>query len=168
MKLRALEPSDLDLLYAFENDPSEWQFSATTAPFSRWVLKQFIQRSLREDVYALKQMRLLAETTVENERKAVAFVDLSEFSPQHRRAEVGIAVLPVFRNRGLGKQALQLLCEYAKRSLSLHQLYAYVAEDNTASQHLFQSSGFERQALLQDWFLHDGCFKNAVLYQKRL
>lgn len=168
MKLRALEPSDLDLLYAFENDPSEWRFSATTAPYSRWVLKQFIHRSLQEDIFSLKQMRLLAETNIEHRSQAVAFVDLSEFSPQHRRAEVGIAVLPHHRNQGFGSQALRLLCEYAKSILSLHQLYAYVVEDNLPSLRLFRSAGFEEKGVLSDWFLHESCFKNALLYQKRL
>ena len=37
IRLRALEPEDLDLLYAWENDTSLWEFGSTLVPYSRYV-----------------------------------------------------------------------------------------------------------------------------------
>ena len=42
ISLRALEPEDLDLLYSIENNRNNWSVSSTTAPYSRYALKQHI------------------------------------------------------------------------------------------------------------------------------
>ena len=33
--LRAVEPEDLDIMYEMENDPSMWDISSFTVPYSR-------------------------------------------------------------------------------------------------------------------------------------
>ena len=45
--LRALEPEDLDFLYQLENDSSIWEVSNTTTPYSRFILKQYLDNSLQ-------------------------------------------------------------------------------------------------------------------------
>ena len=37
MKLRAIEPEDLDLLYQIENNTELWQVGATNVPYSRYT-----------------------------------------------------------------------------------------------------------------------------------
>ena len=39
--LRAVEPEDLDIMYEMENDPSMWDISNFTVPYSRYVLRQY-------------------------------------------------------------------------------------------------------------------------------
>ena len=57
--LRALEPEDLDLLYAIENDPGTWASTAHAAFYSRYVLKQYIAAAAN-DIFADGQLRLVA------------------------------------------------------------------------------------------------------------
>ena len=45
VRLRALEPEDLDFLYTTENDTNFWKVSNTQVPFSRFLLKQYIENS---------------------------------------------------------------------------------------------------------------------------
>ena len=42
VKLRALEPEDLEILYTIENNQSEWNVGATNVPYSRYVLRDYI------------------------------------------------------------------------------------------------------------------------------
>ncbi|MEX2349435.1 MAG: GNAT family N-acetyltransferase, partial [Flavobacteriaceae bacterium] len=56
--LRALEPEDLDFLYTLENNPNFWEYSATQTPYSRFVLKQYLDNAFR-DIYEVKQLRLV-------------------------------------------------------------------------------------------------------------
>ena len=58
LKLRALEPSDLDLIYDVENDKSLWKYSNISSPFSRHTLKKFIESS-HLDIIEHKQLRLV-------------------------------------------------------------------------------------------------------------
>ena len=45
ISLRAPEPEDLDLLYLWENEPSIWHVSGTLTPFSRYILKQYLDHA---------------------------------------------------------------------------------------------------------------------------
>lgn len=156
MQLRALEPSDLNLLFALENDSDFWLSSSTRAPYSRVALKEHIALATRHDIYALRQLRLVAEKMIGERREAVGLVDLIDFSPEHHRAEVGIVVLPQYRRKGYGREILGSLEHYCRTILSLHQLYAYVPATNTASLALFAQSGYTTTAQLEDWLFYQG------------
>ena len=40
--IRALEPNDLEFIYAIENDQSIWEVSNTHTPYSRFLVKQYL------------------------------------------------------------------------------------------------------------------------------
>src|SRR3954469_9733252 len=118
--LRALEPSDVDVLYKWENNRQIWHVSNTQTPFSRYVLEQFLVNA-HEDIYTNKQLRLIIS---ENDKEdAVGAIDLFDFDPYHLRAGVGILIADEHRNKGYALEALQLLQEYAFKTLLLQQLY---------------------------------------------
>lgn len=52
--LRAPEPEDLELLYSWENNPEWWEIGNTLAPYSRYLLKEYIAESHR-GIFDLKQ-----------------------------------------------------------------------------------------------------------------
>jgi len=146
--LRAPEPEDLDIMYKMENDPSSWDVSCFVVPYSRYVLRQYIEAS-QSDIFADKQLRLMM---VDRESsQVVGTIDLTDFVPMHGRAGVGIAVKSEFRRQGFARQALELLVRYSFDFLHLRQLYAYVSVKNEASRKLFCSCGFTQIGILKDW-----------------
>ena len=60
MRLRAIEPEDLDLLYQIENDQSLWKVGTTNVPYSRYTLHDYIASS-SDDIYADRQVRMIVE-----------------------------------------------------------------------------------------------------------
>ena len=56
--LRALEPTDLDTLYRWENDTALWVASDTIAPYSREALWHYL-KEYTGDIYAQRQLRLM-------------------------------------------------------------------------------------------------------------
>lgn len=160
--LRAVEPEDLDTMYEMENDPSMWDISSFTVPYSRYVLKQYIESS-RNDMYADKQLRLMI-VRCEDDR-TVGTIDITDFVPLHSRGAVGIAIHKNYRRQGYASDALRLLCEYAFNFLFIRQLYAHIAADNEPSRRLFSACGFTQCGLLKDWILTPGGYKDAVLMQ---
>ncbi len=163
IRLRALEPDDLDFLYELENNTDVWEISGTTTPYSRNILKRYLDHAHR-DIYEVKQLRLCICDETE---KAVGLIDLFDFDPKNRRAGMGIIVLDENRrNKGFGAEAIRLLTEYAFSSLSLRQVYANVIEGNLASMHLFEKMGFEKVGIKKDWVFSEGTYKDEVLFQK--
>ena len=65
--LRALEPEDLDFLYEIENNESIWEVSNTQTPYSKWVLKQYLENA-HQDIYEAKQLRLVIVLSETNEK----------------------------------------------------------------------------------------------------
>lgn len=160
--LRAVEPEDLDIMYEMENDPSMWDISSFTVPYSRFVLKQYIEGS-QSDMFADKQLRLMITRRKDN--CTLGTIDITDFVPLHSRGAVGIAIHNNYRQEGYASDALKLLCEYAFNFLSIRQLYAHIAADNEPSLRLFNSCGFSQCGMLKDWLLtHEG-YKDAVLVQ---
>jgi diamine N-acetyltransferase len=106
IQLRALEPEDLGFLYDVENNESFWNVSNTETPFSRFILTQYITNS-HQDIYEAKQLRLVVEE--KKSKKNVGFIDLFDFSPQHKRAGIGILIIKNKQQKGFANEALELL-----------------------------------------------------------
>ena len=160
IRLRAIEPEDLELLYKIENDVRLWNVGATNVPYSRYTLHDYIANSA-DDIYADKQLRMIVE---DMEGKTVGIVDLMNFSPQHLRAETGSVMLDAERRTGYATEALNALCDYASRVLHLHQLYGVVGNDNEAALALYEKAGFARQETLKEW-LADSKASNDLKYE---
>ena len=164
IRLRAIEPEDLDLLYRIENDTRLWNVGTTNVPYSRYTLHDYIATS-SDDVYADRQVRLIIEN---EEGKTVGIADLTNFSPQHQRAETGIVILDEERRKGYAEAALHEVCDYARRVLHLHQLYGVVAESNKAALSLYEKAGFQHQITLKDWLFDGKKYEDARVMQRFL
>ena len=162
MILRALEPDDLEFLYALENDPGIWGVSDTLAPVSRHALREYLDHATA-DFYAVRQLRLVLATEISS--PAVGVVDLFDYDPLHQRAAVGITVLASQRRHGYARQALQLLKTHAHQVLHLHQIYATVGAENQASMRLFKAVGFRRVGTRRAWLRTASGWQDAVEWQ---
>ncbi len=162
IKLRALERKDIDFLDEIENDWDLWYLGQTQQPFSSRVLLNYISNA-DADIYVAKQFRFGIE--IMYSKKLIGFIDLYDFDPKNRRAGVGIIIHGKYRNRSYGKEALRQLIRYAFDVLYLHQLYAEIMPDNTASIRLFESFGFEKAGTLKDWYYNGTDYKDGLFYQ---
>ena len=162
--LRALEPSDVDALYRWENDTDIWIVSSTITPFSRDLLKKYIETS-DQDIYSVKQLRLVIEAKDQG-NIAVGAIDLFDFDPNNRRAGVGVLIDPAQRGKKYGYEALGVLIKYSFSVLNLHQLYANVLEENKPGISLFEKCGFHIIGVKRDWVRSPNGWLNEYLMQK--
>jgi diamine N-acetyltransferase len=160
--LRALEPEDLDFIVEVENSEEFWEISATRVPYSRYLIKKYLQNSHR-DIYEVKQLRLMI---CDLENNPIGLIDVFDLEPKDRRAALGILIVNnTERGKGYGAEVLTLISNYCFTHLDLHQVYANVTEDNIASIKLFEKNKFEKVGVKKDWVIAGGKFKNEILYQ---
>ena len=160
--LRALEPEDLEFIHAIENDEAIWEISNTQTPYSKFLIKQYLEEAHR-DIYDVKQLRLVI---CNYQDVAIGLIDLFDFDVKNGRAGIGVLVKDeVNRSKGAGKEALSLLIKYSFRYLDLHQLYCNISEENTVSIKLFTNQGFKQIGLKKDWNYVNGSYKNEYLFQ---
>lgn len=161
--LRPLEPSDIELLYEWENNLELWEVSNTKAPFSRHILAQYLLEAAK-DIYEMKQLRLIIQN---EDSEAVGMIDLFDFDPYHLRAGVGVLVhSKENRRKGYASDALNALCNYAQKILGLRQLYANILDDNISSIQLFQNCDFKETGIKVDWVKHPSGWKDEAFFQK--
>lgn len=161
IRLRALEPSDLEVLYIWENDPDVWRVSGTLSPISRERLAHFIEEQ-SYDIYTTRQMRLI----IEAEGMIVGSLDIFDFDPQHRRLGIGILIYEDdYRRKGYAKEVITEVVKYGRNTLDLKQIWVTIAADNIASIALFESCGFTKCAHRKEWLNRGGEFIDELEYQ---
>ena len=160
--LRALEPSDIDVLCRWENDTTLWQIGSTVEPYARYTLERYIAYA-GQDIYERHQLRLMIEQNADH--MPIGSIDLYDFDPRHMRAGVGILIDDKYRQQGFAAEALQLMIDYAFRFLHLHQLYAQIPTDNAASLQLFAQAGFNQSGTLRSWQRTDNGYSDVALFQ---
>ena len=160
LKLRKIEPSDLPFLYQWENDATMWADSDTHNPLSRHDLHQYIENTTG-DIYRDGQLRLIIEES-QLSTKVVGCIDLFDFDARNRKAAIGMYIAPEARGKGVGKQAVQQLLDYAFDFLHLRIVYAIISVHNIACSHIYEQMGFTPSSPLANWTLEG----DAILWQK--
>lgn len=165
IKLRAVEPEDVDYLFNAENDMSLWKVSETLIPFSRNTLKQYADSI--HDLKSQGQYRFIIEDMISE--TPVGMVDLFEYNALNQRAGVGVVITDKMkRNSGYATDALTLLLKYAVDVLKLKQLYCSMHKSNNESIKLFERLSFKKVGERKDWFHTENGWESEILYQKLL
>jgi len=82
----------------------------------------------------------------------------------NRSAHLGISLRPAFRGRGLGADAVRVLCRYGFAIRGLHRLQLETLADNHAMIAIAGQAGFTREGLTRgsDWV--NGNFEDCVIF----
>jgi|JI10StandDraft_1071094.scaffolds.fasta_scaffold24551_2 diamine N-acetyltransferase len=161
--LRALEPGDLAVLYTTENNTSVWKVSNTLTPYSKAILELYLETA-HQDIYTTKQLRLMiCESSTD---KAIGTIDLFDFDPMNARVGVGVLIFEDFRKKGYASQAIELVKDYASKTLLLNQLFCNISASNKESVSLFEKCGFEKIGTKKQWNkISPNQFEDEWMYQ---
>lgn len=159
IKLRKIEPTDLPFLYQWENDASAWADGSNHNPLSQQDLRAYIE-STTGDIYRDGQLRLI----IESDGATTGCIDLFDFDPRNRRAAIGMYIAPDFRGKGVGKEALRQLEDYAFGFLNLRVIYAVISSNNIACTTLYRNAGYSPSSPLPNWTLEG----SAIIWIKAL
>jgi diamine N-acetyltransferase len=163
IKLRALEPEDLELLYDWENNDSYWTISSTLTPFSKYTLKRYLENS-HKNIYETGQLRLMIDHIPD--KLTIGTIDIFDFDPFHNRAGLGILIAnEAYRRKGYASMSLICLIDYCFKKLQLHQLYCNILSNNCESTELFIKQGFVQTGLKKDWIKTSDGYLDEYLYQ---
>ena len=81
----------------------------------------------------------------------VGNVWLWEMDFRHRKAELRIVIGESdARGKGIGPEAIGLVCLHAFQRLNLHKIYAYVLATNPGARRAFEKTGFEIEGTLKE------------------
>jgi RimJ/RimL family protein N-acetyltransferase len=78
--------------------------------------------------------------------------------------EIGVALLPEHRGRGIGTAAHRRLVDHLFRFTAVHRLEALTDAENIAEQRLLQRIGFAREGLLRGAVFLNGAWRDIAIY----
>lgn len=163
IRLRALEPEDLELLYEWENNSTYWTITNTVTPFSKYTLKRYMENS-HKSIYETGQLRLMIE--IISDKKTIGTIDVFDFDPFHKRAGLGILIADEDqRRKGYASMALKCLIKYCFSTLQLHQLYCNILANNCESMDLFRKQGFVQAGIKKEWVKSSDSYLDEYMFQ---
>jgi diamine N-acetyltransferase len=163
IRLRALEPEDLELLYGWENNISYWTISNTIIPFSKYTLKRYLEDS-HKSIYETGQVRLMIDHIADD--TTIGTIDIFDFDPFHKRAGVGILIAnEQYRRKGYATMALKCLINYCFSTLMLHQLHCSILSNNRESIDLFKKVGFIQSGIKKEWIRSPDGYMDEYIFQ---
>lgn len=163
--LRALEPTDLEILYEWENDPKNWETGNTLAPYSKYVLHQYIENS-QVEIQESRQLRLMIQPITDDFSLPVGTIDLFNIDFHNSRAGIGILINgDENRQKGYAANAIKLLEDYSQNHLLLNQLHCEISEENIPSLNLFKKMGYQVCGKLLQWRKTSKGWKNVIVLQ---
>ncbi len=163
IKLRAVEPDDLELLYKWENDVMLWDVGNTRQPYSRFALREYISQC-DKNIYESCQLRLMI--TDKQTSHVVGTVDLFDLDMHNSKIAFGLYVHADFQGQGFARAALRLVEGYVFDYLALNQLYCHIAETNAASISMFINEKYEKNTVLKQWIRINDRYVDVIVFQR--
>ena len=78
--------------------------------------------------------------------------------------EIGVALLPEHRGKGLGTAAHRLVVEHLFRYTTAHRLEACTDAENIAEQKVLERVGFTREGHLRGTLFRNGTWRDTLIY----
>ena len=94
----------------------------------------------------------------------VGSISLWNVSWLHKRAEIGIWLIPNYWDKGIGKNTMALIKNVAFNHLNLNRLEAHIAIENIKSITLFKKCGFSLEGTLKQYLYLNGEQQDALIF----
>lgn len=134
--LRKVQQSDLDTVYAWENNSELWAVSEQKGPFTMEEIKSFLEECVDESNMEISRWIICLH------EKSIGAVDLFNLDMANGKCGLGIFISEVpFRNRGYATIALRLMITKLK-DYGIRSVDAIIYDDNRPSIKLFLGTGF--------------------------
>lgn len=91
---------------------------------------------------------------------------LNDFSLQHKKAEIGLWLLPDFWGKGIMTEAMPVICDYGFERLGLHRIEGFVESNNHNCKRAMAKLDFELEGTMKDAEIRNGEYISVDIYAK--
>lgn len=158
VRLRPLEPADLEVARRWVNDPGIMRTVNRVLPVTRHEQRRWY----RQTVTSRDRVIFAVDTTGRRPRH-IGIAALNPIDWRVRKAELMVYLgHPSSRGRGYGSAAVQALLRFAFCQLNLHRVYLYTLAGNLAAQRVFEQCGFRREGRQRDDVFQDRRYEDSI------
>jgi RimJ/RimL family protein N-acetyltransferase len=159
VRLRALEPEDLDREYAWINDPEVTRFLSMRYPTSRAAEERWLRDRPANDF--ANGLFLAIET---KDGVHIGNISLQDVNPEDRKAGLGIMIGDKeYWANGYGTDAIVTLVRFGFGEMNLNRIWLHVFEFNERAQACYKKSGFTEEGRLRQHYYGQGRYWDVVV-----
>lgn len=154
--LRAMEPSDCELVRKMFNDPEIEDLVVGWA----FPLSQYAQEKWFEKHYCDQDFRFIIET---EEDGAVGVATLLDIDWKNRMAQHGIKLAnKERRGKGVGTDTVMAIMRYAFDELGFNRLNGSWFPENIASKSMYMKCGWKEEGIRRNYIYKHGKYRDLV------
>ncbi len=101
---------------------------------------------------------------IEKDGELVGEINLSRIRWYNRKCEISVLIKKEWQGKGLGKEAMKSLIDFAFNRMNLHRLEAEVIEFNKPSLKLMKTLGFKKEGTLREAKYFNGKYWNILRF----
>lgn len=91
---------------------------------------------------------------------------LNDFSIEHKKAEIGLWLLPDFWGKGIMAEVLPLICNYGFEKLGIHRIEGLVESDNQNCKKAMAKLDFQHEGTMRDCEIKNNEFISVDIYAR--
>jgi RimJ/RimL family protein N-acetyltransferase len=152
--LRPSEEKDIDSIFNACQDPLIPAFTTVPAAYTIDHAIDFV----RSDPFSFaerREFRFVVDYGNGDDVKFAGVISLHTINIKNHTAEIGYWLEKSMRGKGIGTIAAKMITDYAFRTLGFRRIDGLADVDNTASQKLLTSAGYQKEGILRNKVTRD-------------
>ena len=152
--LRPSEEKDIDSIFNACQDPLIPAFTTVPAAYTIDHAIDFV----RSDPFSFaerREFRFVIDYGNGNDVKFAGVISLHTINIKNHTAEIGYWLEKSMRGKGIGTIAAKMITDYGFKTLGFRRIDGLADVDNTASQKLLISAGYQKEGILRNKVTRD-------------
>ena len=169
VRLRALEPSDLERVYSWINDREVTRYIAARYPMSRADEERWLRGSSPNSFGGGVQLAIEVKNGEvqnggTNEVAHIGNIDLVEVRPEDRKAGLGVMIGDKdYWSNGYGTDAVVTILRFAFHEMNLNRVWLHAFDFNERAQACYRKCGFQEEGRLREHYYTEGRYHDSVV-----
>ncbi|KIL49682.1 GNAT family N-acetyltransferase [Jeotgalibacillus soli] len=159
--IRPIKLSDVDDIYTYGSVEEVTRYVTWNTYRSKEDVRVFL-----DYVFPLYEQKKLAPWAIELKEigKMVGTADFVNWSPAHKKAEIGYVLSSVYWGAGIVPEAAAALLKFGFEQMELERIQARCFEENKASERVMQKIGMTYEGTLRNEMYVKGVHRNMKMY----
>ena len=160
--MREFTQDDWRPVHEYASDPEAIRYVGW-GPNSEDDSKNFVQQVIASQKENPRRNFTLA-AILKEQNVLIGACRISISDPQNREGSIGYIYNKKFWSRGYGTEAAQAILDFGFEQLGLHRISAWCNVENTASSHVMEKNGMQREGRLREFRMQQGRWCDSYLY----
>ncbi|WP_227380863.1 GNAT family N-acetyltransferase [Haladaptatus halobius] len=153
--LRTIEHEDIAIIQRAYNEPDFQQGFLIESPVNQHMIEERIEETVEEDDDSIFLLTCVDENPIGG-------VSVRKMRQSH--GMLAYWLLPEERGQGYMTESAALLVNHAFTSVGLHRIFAWMIDDNEASQAVLQRLGFTHEGTYREHVFTRGAYHDTEHY----